>query len=144
MGGNLWGQGPLWAKNPILIFLKFFKVKIKNSSPIPAKTAEIIVLSLILGPHGFLNRIQRIQRKRNMRCGTDPGFPTPGARMTVVTQTPSNYCFISCQLPRLCGRAVWQSYLTSLYGTCHMTKPYGIAMRLRQWFLPRSQPLFRG
>ena len=29
-------------------------------------------------------------RKRNMRCGTDPGFPTPGARMTVVKQTPSN------------------------------------------------------
>ena len=25
-----------------------------------------------------------IHRKRNIRCGTDPGFPTPGARMTVV------------------------------------------------------------
>ena len=35
-------------------------------------------------PHGILHRIYRIQRKRNMRCGTDPGFPTPGARMTVV------------------------------------------------------------
>ena len=31
-----------------------------------------------------IQRIHRIHRKRNMRCGTDPGFPTPGARMTVV------------------------------------------------------------
>ena len=36
-----------------------------------------------------LGILKRIQRKRNMRRGTDPGFPTPGARMTVVTQTPS-------------------------------------------------------
>ena len=35
-------------------------------------------------PHGILHRIQRIQRKRNIRSRTDPGFPTPGARMTVV------------------------------------------------------------
>ena len=33
------------------------------------------------------------RRKRNIRSRTDPGFPTPGARMTVVTQTPSNYIF---------------------------------------------------
>ena len=26
----------------------------------------------------------RIRRKRNIRSRTDPGFPTPGARMTVV------------------------------------------------------------
>ena len=31
-----------------------------------------------------IHRIQRIHRKRNIRCGTDPGFPTPGGRITVV------------------------------------------------------------
>ena len=56
----------------------------------PGKNAKIMILSSILWPPGTLNRIhriqriQRIQRKRNQRCGTDPGFPTPGARMTVV------------------------------------------------------------
>ena len=86
-GGDFLGQGPLWAKNPILIFLSILKVRVKNSSPIPAKTAEINILSFILWPHGTPKRIQpihRIPRKRNMRCGTDPGFPTPGARMMVV------------------------------------------------------------
>ena len=32
-------------------------------------------------PHGTL---KRIRRKRNIRSRTDPGFPTPGVRMTVV------------------------------------------------------------
>ena len=42
------------------------------------------------GSPGILNRIFRIFRifripwKRNQRCRTDPGFPTPGVRMTVV------------------------------------------------------------
>ena len=41
-----------------------------------------------------------IHRKRNQRCGTDPGFPAPGARMTVVTQTPSNEgCFLTGWVP---------------------------------------------
>ena len=31
-----------------------------------------------------IHRIQRIHRKRNIRSRTDPGFPTPGARITVV------------------------------------------------------------
>ena len=35
-------------------------------------------------PHGILKRIYRLKRKRNIRSRTDPGFPTPGARMTVV------------------------------------------------------------
>ena len=38
-------------------------------------------------------------RKRNMRRRTDPGFPTPGARMTVVKQTPSNYKITLAQTP---------------------------------------------
>ena len=91
LGGDFLGQGPLWAKNPILIFLRFFKVRVKNSSPIPAKSAEIIVLSFILWPHGTLNRIHyfpllsiTFPRKRNTRCGTDPGYPAPGSRITVV------------------------------------------------------------
>ena len=44
-------------------------------------------------PGGILQRIHRFHRFhrfRNLRCRTDPGFPAPGARMTVVTQTPSN------------------------------------------------------
>ena len=42
---------------------------------------------MVFEPPGTLNRIHRIHRihrKRNIRCGTDPGFPTPGVRMTVV------------------------------------------------------------
>ena len=38
----------------------------------------------MLGPHRVLKWIQRIQRKRNISGRTDPGFPTPGAKMTVV------------------------------------------------------------
>ena len=53
----------------------------------PAKCAKIIVNSSKNEPPGTLKRIYRyyrIHRKRNMRGGTDPGFPTPGARITVV------------------------------------------------------------
>ena len=53
----------------------------------PAKSAEILELSSIFGPPGILRRIQRIQRiqrKRDTASRTDPGFPTPGSRMTVV------------------------------------------------------------
>ena len=53
----------------------------------PAKSAEIIVLSFIFGLPGILPRIpriHRIQRKRAQLSRTDPRFPTPGARMTVV------------------------------------------------------------
>ena len=39
------------------------------------------VISLL---HGILTRIHRFHRFRNIWCGTDPGFPTPGVRMTVV------------------------------------------------------------
>ena len=40
-----------------------------------------IVKNSVWEPHGVL---KRIKRKRDIRCGTDPGFPTPGARITVV------------------------------------------------------------
>ena len=73
-----------------LIFLRF-------SHHFPAKCVKIIELSSILWPHGILVRIQRIQRirrirrKRDTASRTDPGFPTPGSRMTVVSyKTPSN------------------------------------------------------
>ena len=51
----------------------------------PAKSAEIIVLSLIFGLPGILPRIQRIHRKRAQLSRTDPRFPTPGGRMTVLS-----------------------------------------------------------
>ena len=35
-------------------------------------------------PHGTLNRIQTIHRKRNIWSRTDPGFSAPGVRITVV------------------------------------------------------------
>ena len=57
VGGIFWVKVHFGPKIPILIFLRFFKDKVKNSSPIPAKSAEIIVLSLILWPHGTLHRI---------------------------------------------------------------------------------------
>ena len=53
----------------------------------PAKSAKIIALYSFFGLPGTLNRIQRIQRihrKRAQPSRTDPRFPTPGARMTVV------------------------------------------------------------
>ena len=77
-GGPKGPHGPQRPKT--LIFLKF-------NSHFPAKSAKIIVLSSIFGPHGTLIRIQRIfriHRKRNISGRTDPGFPTPGAKMTVV------------------------------------------------------------
>ena len=51
------------------------------------KSVEILVLSSIFWPPGTLQRIQqihRIQRKRATASRMDPGFPTPGSRMTVV------------------------------------------------------------
>ena len=50
----------------------------------PKKGPGVLFFHSHRRPGGILRRIRRIQRKRNMRCGTDPGFPTPGARMTVV------------------------------------------------------------
>merc|ERR1712177_35429 len=58
--------------------------KAKNKSPIPAKSAKIIVKQKGFEPPGVLNSFRWIHRKRNIPCGTDPGFPTPGVRMTVV------------------------------------------------------------
>ena len=78
------------SKPKTLFFPRFLRAWAKNRSRIPAKSAQTIVETSVSEPHGILQRIHRIQRKRNMRCGTDPGSPTPGARMTVVTQTPSN------------------------------------------------------
>ena len=53
----------------------------------PAKCAKIAVLYSLFEPPGTLNtirRIHRIQRKWATAGRTDPGFPTPGGRMTVV------------------------------------------------------------
>ena len=59
----------------------------ENGDHFPAKCTKIMVEKSVWKPHRILLRIYpiyRIQRKRNIRCGTDPGFPTPGARITVV------------------------------------------------------------
>ena len=45
-------------------------------------------------PHGILRRIRRIHLKRNIRSRTDPGFPAPGARITVVCHTNSLKLFL--------------------------------------------------
>ena len=39
---------------------------------------------MVFEPPGILGILKRIPRKRNIWCRTDPGFPTPGVRMTVV------------------------------------------------------------
>ena len=72
-----------------------------------AQSAKIAVLYSFFGLPGILQRIQRIQRKRNMPGRTDPGFPTPGAKMTVVYTNSlklytvdyivSIYVFIQCR-----------------------------------------------
>ena len=67
----------------------------KSSTPqkwrsFSGKIVKQFYLSLQNEPHGILKplkrlrRLNRIHRKRNIRSRTDPGFPTPGARMTVV------------------------------------------------------------
>ena len=50
----------------------------------PAKVAKSDWVLFKIKPPGVLKRIHRIHRKRNTPCRTDPGFPTPGGRMTVV------------------------------------------------------------
>ena len=81
-----------------VFFLRFFKVRsqkqwfslgslrvrAKNGSPIPAKSAKSIVKQGTSAPHGVLCRFYRLQRFRNIWCRTDPRFPAPGGRMTVV------------------------------------------------------------
>ena len=63
----------------------------------PAKCAKIMRGVLQDEPPGILHRIQgsatfqriyRIYWKRIQLCRTDPGFPTPGVRMTVVNKLP--------------------------------------------------------
>ena len=62
----------------------------KNGDHFPANLSKNLIFHSNYEPHGILQRIcricriQRIQRKRNIRSRTDPGFPTPGARITVV------------------------------------------------------------
>ena len=77
------------GSKPTTLFFSelLLRVRAKHMSPIPAKSSNIIVKDNVCEPHRVLKRIQRIQRihrKRNIRCETDPGFPTPGLRMTVV------------------------------------------------------------
>ena len=59
------------------------------------------------GDHFPANWIYWIYRKRNMQCGTDPGFPTPGARMTVISTNSlklSNIVYTSGNEMLLCFR----------------------------------------
>ena len=69
----------------------------------PAKVAKSVWGLFENTPPGILQRIQRIHRKRNIRSRTDPGFPAPGARITVVyTNSLKLYNIISlssCCLP---------------------------------------------
>ena len=74
------GQGPLWAKVPILIFLGFFKVRVKNSSPIPAKSDEIIVLSFILWPHGTLRNSEPDPAETQHAVRNRPWVPHAGGQ----------------------------------------------------------------
>ena len=78
-----------WAV-PFLLEVTFGALKATlttSRSPIPGKSAKIIIKTSIWEPHGILKRMtrmKRIHRKRNIRCRTDPAFPTPGVRITVV------------------------------------------------------------
>ena len=56
----------------------------KKDDHFPEKCEKNIVNNTKNEPAGILNRIYRIRPKRNIRSRTDPGFPTPGARITVV------------------------------------------------------------
>ena len=69
-----------------MISLSVFNKMIKLGPPIPAKSAESARGMLSNGPPGIMHQIQsfhRIHRKRIQMTRTDPGFPTPGDRMTV-------------------------------------------------------------
>jgi|OM-RGC.v1.030501985 hypothetical protein len=70
------------------MFIGFFsRSGPKSKIPIPAKCAEIIELSSKYWPLGIPNQIHqihRVQSKCIQPCRTDPGVPTPGARMAVV------------------------------------------------------------
>ena len=67
---------------------------VNTGSFFPGKCAEFVILSSMCGLPGVLNRIHRIHSDppdplrsagNGVRPGrTDPGFPTPGGRMTVV------------------------------------------------------------
>ena len=59
----------------------------ENGDHFPANLWKTNIFHSNYEPHGNLHRIhwiQRIRRKCNIWSRTDPGFPTPGARMTVV------------------------------------------------------------
>ena len=56
----------------------------KNGDHFPAKLWKQIIFHSKNESHGTLKRLNRLKRKCNIRSRTDPGFPTPGARMTVV------------------------------------------------------------
>ena len=59
----------------------------KNGEHFPANLFKNLIFHSKNKPHGILQRICRscrLKRKRDIWSKTDPGFPTPGARMTVV------------------------------------------------------------
>ena len=70
-----------------LIFLWFFKGQAQFGYPFSGQMCQNYCTYCnysIFERLGVLVRIPRIPRKRNMPCKTDPGFPTPGGRMTVI------------------------------------------------------------
>ena len=68
-------------------FLRFLKVWVKIGPHFPAKCAKTARGVLQDEPPGVLktmNRMNRMKRKRIQLSRTDPRYPTPGGRMTVV------------------------------------------------------------
>ena len=77
---NGWSQKPRFS-------LGFLMVHLNNCPHFPANNAKIVVLYSLFGGPGVLKRIYwiyQIYRKCATASSTDPGFSTPGGRMTVV------------------------------------------------------------
>ena len=80
------GRCRLWVKMEHFfignyVFVICMQKKTPNMAIIFRQNCETEFFHIKNEPHGTL---KRLKRKRNIRSRTDPGFPTPGARMTVV------------------------------------------------------------
>ena len=100
----------------------------KNGDHFPAKFAKNLIFNSKNEPLGTLKRLKRLKRLhrlhrfRNIRCGTDPGFPAPGARITVVyTNSLNNHYHIKLRLSLLFGN-VSRQYIDSIasWGRCRI------------------------
>ena len=92
------GEKGLWVEISAEIwkhrfFIGFLKVGVKMGPYFPAKCAKTARGVLQNERLGVLQRIQRIQRKRIQACRTDPRFPTPGGRMTVIYTNSLKLCW---------------------------------------------------